>query len=141
MTSVTKESCLLVVLAATGAVAVGAQAPAGQGSAGTVEYRVLATARTSTMEEELNEAAEAGFDPALVYALGEPASPGVYIRQLAVTQNAVPNALLNALHDWTGQTFGEAPLPQVRAEWERWWSNNASNYTPGQRYFFGHLVP
>ena len=32
-----------------------------QDGGGTIEYRVLATNRTSTMEKELNEAAEAGF--------------------------------------------------------------------------------
>jgi hypothetical protein len=32
-----------------------------QSASGGIEYRVLATAKTSTMEKELNEAAEAGF--------------------------------------------------------------------------------
>ena len=32
-----------------------------QGPGGSVEYRVLATSKTATMEKELNEAAEAGF--------------------------------------------------------------------------------
>ena len=42
----------------------GALIPAEQAAAQTpdrVEYRVLATSKTSTMEKELNEAAEAGF--------------------------------------------------------------------------------
>jgi hypothetical protein len=36
-------------------------APAEQGSTGPVTFRVLATTRTSTLEKELNEAAEAGY--------------------------------------------------------------------------------
>jgi hypothetical protein len=51
----------LICFAAAGTVAVGAQAPVDQGGTAGVEYRVLATSRTSTMEEELNQAAEAGF--------------------------------------------------------------------------------
>jgi hypothetical protein len=41
--------------------AVGPTAEAMAQSANRVEYRVLATAKTSTMEKELNEAADAGF--------------------------------------------------------------------------------
>ena len=49
----------IVVLSASMAVLAGFQAAVAE--AQPVEYRVLATSRTSTMEKELNEAADAGF--------------------------------------------------------------------------------
>ena len=46
----------------TGTGSLGALPPAlPQDESGAIEFRVLATARTSTMEKELNEAADAGF--------------------------------------------------------------------------------
>jgi hypothetical protein len=51
---------LLLILAATVASLNGRQVAAGQMQPG-IEYRVLATTKTSTMEKELNGAAEAGF--------------------------------------------------------------------------------
>lgn len=50
---VVRRACLLVALLSSSAVA----APAGDA----VEYRVLATSKTSTMEKEMREAAAAGF--------------------------------------------------------------------------------
>jgi hypothetical protein len=50
---------LLLILAVTSATITGRQTAAGQMQP--VEYRVLATTKTSTMEKELNGAAEAGF--------------------------------------------------------------------------------
>lgn len=83
----------------------------------------------------------ARFDPALVYAMGELASPGVFIHQLKATRTALPDAILNALHDWTGNNFGQSPLPKVIAKWEKWWAKNSANYEAGRRYFYGHRVP
>ena len=40
----------------------GAAAPARAQNAPRIEYRVLATSKTSTLEKEMNEAAAAGFD-------------------------------------------------------------------------------
>jgi hypothetical protein len=53
----------VVMTAFTAVSMVVAQSPPlnAQAAAGVVEYRVLATNKTSTMEKELNEAAEAGF--------------------------------------------------------------------------------
>ena len=54
--------CIATVVAMTAVLAVGIVAPVhAQGVADAIEYRVLATNKTSTMERELNEAAEAGF--------------------------------------------------------------------------------
>ena len=50
---------LLTLVTAT-AIADGSQTLAAQANSG-IEYRVLATSKTSTMEKEINEAAEAGF--------------------------------------------------------------------------------
>jgi hypothetical protein len=54
--------CLSLLLLAPGALPASAQstAPAAQ-AGGVVEYRLLATSKTSTMQKELNESAEAGF--------------------------------------------------------------------------------
>ncbi len=81
------------------------------------------------------------FDLALVYAMGDLASPGVFIRQLRATRTALPDAILNALRDWTGNDFGQSPLPKVIAKWEKWWAKNGTNYEAGRRYFYGHRVP
>jgi hypothetical protein len=51
-TRASRRVCLAVALLATSAVAVAAE---------TVEYRILATNKTSTMEKELRDAAAAGF--------------------------------------------------------------------------------
>jgi hypothetical protein len=80
-------------------------------------------------------------DPALVYAMGEPASPGVFIRQLRAADSELPDLYLGALHDWTGEDFGEAPLQRVDARWAKWWAANEARYEPGRRYFHGHRVP
>jgi hypothetical protein len=52
---------VLCVAAAVGLVVVPANRPLRAAPAGPIEYRLLATSKTSTMEKELNEAAEAGF--------------------------------------------------------------------------------
>jgi hypothetical protein len=53
--------CLAIVVAAASRGVAGAhRAPAAQATPG-IEYRVLATTKTSTMEKELNQGAEAGF--------------------------------------------------------------------------------
>jgi hypothetical protein len=83
----------------------------------------------------------AGFDSALVYALGELAGPRVFIRQLRVKHAPLPDAYLDALRDWTGQDFGQSPLAKVAAKWEKWWAANNGAYEPGRRYFYGHAVP
>jgi hypothetical protein len=58
----TGKSLLVVVIVTLGISNLGAQTVSGTSSErGPVEYRVLATNRTSTMDKELNEAAEAGF--------------------------------------------------------------------------------
>ena len=85
--------------------------------------------------------AEANFDPGLVYYMGEPASPGLFIEQLKQTQTSLPDALLNPLSDWTGEDFGQQPLPKVISRWEKWWGANREKYVPGRRYFYGHPVP
>ena len=51
---VVRRACLVVALSASSAVA-------GHAAADTVEYRVLATSKTSTMEKEMRDAAAAGF--------------------------------------------------------------------------------
>jgi hypothetical protein len=60
-----RMSAGVIVLAAVAASTMPREAAAGSGAAGRarsqVEYRVLATTRTSTMEKELNEAADEGF--------------------------------------------------------------------------------
>lgn len=83
----------------------------------------------------------ARFDAARVYAYGEPASPGVFIAQLEAAQSSLPDALLDALRDWTGQEFGEAPLARVTAQWSTWWPANTRAFEAGRRYFYGHPVP
>tara|TARA_B100000029_G_scaffold476603_1_gene520839 strand:+ start:75 stop:671 length:597 start_codon:yes stop_codon:yes gene_type:complete len=55
-----KLNAALVPLLLVGAVSM-AQGQTGDDARGPVEYRVLATSRTSTMEKELNEAAAEGF--------------------------------------------------------------------------------
>lgn len=64
MTMPSGRIAIVAAMAAVTAVSI-AEAQSGpanaQGGGGTIEYRVLATNRTSTMEKELNEAAEAGF--------------------------------------------------------------------------------
>lgn len=81
------------------------------------------------------------FDSARVYAMGELAGPHVFIRRIKETATPLPDAYLNLLRDWTGQDFGEAPLPRVIEQWENWWVRNKLSYEPGRRYFFGHRVP
>jgi hypothetical protein len=81
------------------------------------------------------------FDPARAYAFGVPASPGVFIEQVAAADSSLPDAYLNALTDWTGQDFGQEPLAQVQVKWRQWWAAEARKYEPGRRYFFGHPVP
>lgn len=83
----------------------------------------------------------AGFDAELVYAYGMLASPAVFIQQLTVTISTLPDAILGALHDWTGEDFGQSPLPKVIAAWESWWMRNATKYEAGRRYFYSHRVP
>lgn len=83
----------------------------------------------------------ARFDPALVYTKGEPASPGTFIRQLKTTRTVLPDAILDMLHDWTGQNFGASPKSKAIAKWEKWWMASRARYRRGHRYFFGHLVP
>ncbi len=83
------------------------------------------------------------FDPERVYFMAEPASPGVFIGQLeARRHDVVPDAILNALNDWTGQDFGRRlPLPGVIRKWQSWWSANHEHYEAGRRYFHGYPVP
>ena len=81
------------------------------------------------------------LDPALAYAFGLPATPGVFIEQAAAAESSLPDAYLNALTDWTGQDFGQSSLPAVLAEWQKWWTSAERNYEPGRRYFYGHPVP
>jgi hypothetical protein len=54
---------LAAILALAGTIVLGAQGQTAdlQNGSSKIDYRVLATNRTSTMEKELNEAAEAGF--------------------------------------------------------------------------------
>lgn len=82
------------------------------------------------------------FDHERVYFMAEPASPGVFIGQLeARRHDVVPDAILNALSDWTGQNFGRRlPLQGTVREWRSWWSANREHYAPGRRYFHGYLV-
>ena len=83
------------------------------------------------------------FDPELVYFRAEPASPGVFIGQVeARRHDAVPDAILNALSDWTGQDFGRRlPLSETVGKWQSWWTANREHYAAGRRYFHGYLVP
>lgn len=81
------------------------------------------------------------FDPARVYAFGVPATPGVFIEQAAAADSELPDAYLNALTDWTGEDFGQAPLSRVLTQWRRWWMAERSKFEPGRRYFFGHPLP
>jgi HEAT repeat protein len=83
----------------------------------------------------------ARFEPERVYSVGELASPGTFIGQLKAAQTSLPDAILDALCDWTGEDFGNAPLKTVITKWERWWSKNSGSYEPGRRHFFGHVVP
>ncbi len=84
---------------------------------------------------------EAGFDPALVYAFGEPASPAVFIRRIKSARSMLPDAYLDALRDWTGQDFGQKPLTKTIAKWDAWWEAHAGDYARGRRYFYGRAVP
>lgn len=52
---------MVLCVAAVGLVAVSANRPLQAAPPATIEYRLLATSKTSTMEKELNEAADAGF--------------------------------------------------------------------------------
>jgi hypothetical protein len=81
------------------------------------------------------------FDSGRAYALGELASPMIFIGRLEEAAGVVPSAYLNLLHDWTGEDFGSSPVDQVIARWQDWWKMNHGNYLPGIRYFYGHLVP
>lgn len=81
------------------------------------------------------------LDPDRAYGYGELASPGVFIAQLQAVKSGVPDVLLNALRNWTGQDFGDKPLSKVRAQWKQWWEANASRYEAGRRTFHGHRVP
>lgn len=81
------------------------------------------------------------FDPARVYAMGEPASPATFIRELKASRTNLPDAYLNSLRDWTGQDFGQSPRSTVVKQWEKWWAAHRGGYEPGRRYFYGHLVP
>lgn len=58
---VTKGTATVFVMLLVMAASVALEAQGQGGEAPEIEYRVLATNRTSTMEKELNEAAEAGF--------------------------------------------------------------------------------
>lgn len=83
------------------------------------------------------------FDPERVYFMAEPASPGVFIDRIEGRRHdVVPDAILNALSDWTGQDFGQRlPLAGTIRKWQTWWSANREHYEAGRRYFHGHLVP
>jgi hypothetical protein len=60
--SVSVEASVAVAIAALAVFAVGSDCwPVHAQETPAIEYRVLATSKTSTMEKELNEAAEAGF--------------------------------------------------------------------------------
>jgi HEAT repeat protein len=83
----------------------------------------------------------ARFDPSRVFAFGELASPGVLVNQLKANNTWPPDAYLNALHDSTGQDFGESPRSKVVRAWEQWWAANRGSYEAGRRYFFGRPVP
>jgi HEAT repeats len=87
------------------------------------------------------QAQSARFDPELVYFMGKPASPGVFIHELKTTKTLLPDAILGALGDWTGQDFGQAPRSKVTAKWEKWWAADRSHYEAGRRYYYGHRVP
>jgi hypothetical protein len=81
------------------------------------------------------------FDPRLVYAFGQPAGPGAFIRFLKASKVGGGSAMLIALKEWTGQDFDQEPLTKVIAKWEKWWSKNRSSYEPGHRYFYSYKVP
>lgn len=81
------------------------------------------------------------FDPGRVYALGRLAGPDVFIECCRTSVISLPDAYLCLLEEWTGQNFGQAPLADVVAKWEKWWRTNAAHYEPGRRYFHGHPVP
>jgi hypothetical protein len=83
------------------------------------------------------------FDPERVYFMAEPASPGAFIGPLeARRHDVVPDAILNALSDWTGQDFGRRlPLSGAIRKWQSWWSANRDYYEAGRRYFHGYPVP
>jgi hypothetical protein len=83
------------------------------------------------------------FDPERVYFMAEPASPGVFIGQLEARRHDVaPDAILNALSDWTGQNFGRRlPLSGTIRKWQSWWSANREHYEAGRRYFHSYPVP
>jgi hypothetical protein len=87
------------------------------------------------------EAHSKRFDPAMCYSFGELAGPGVFIRQLRTTQDDLPDAILDALTDWTGSDFGQLPLQKVVVKWEKWWSEEGARFGIGNRYFYGYPVP
>lgn len=78
-----------------------------------------------------------------VYFMAGPASPGVLIGQLGARRHdVVPDAILTALSDWTGQDFGRRlPLAGTVRQWQSWWSVNREHYDAGRRYFHGYPVP
>jgi hypothetical protein len=85
---------------------------------------------------------EAAFDPALVYAAGDPTSPGGFIEQLKkMRRNDVPEATLDALECWTDVRFGGMSRKKLIAAWEKWWDAQRERYQTGCRYFYGHRVP
>jgi hypothetical protein len=128
--------------------------PERRDDARTALYRVVGEIVAPLLSDEIDEDPQErsrvtewwqGYAPRLdadrVYALGELASPGVFIDQLKASKGRHPSAWLDALANWTGQDFGEGPLSKVTAQWLKWWKANADRYEPGRRYFFGHRVP
>lgn len=81
------------------------------------------------------------FEPDRVYALGEFASPEIFIRRLEEAVGIVPGEYLDLLRDWTGVDFGSSPMPEVIEKWTEWWKQNQGTYLVGRRYFHGWLVP
>jgi hypothetical protein len=81
------------------------------------------------------------FDTNRVYAFGMLASPGVFVQQLETAESLLPDAYLHALTDWTGQEFGQSPLPKLIAQWKQWWSAHQHEYETGRRYYYGYPVP
>jgi hypothetical protein len=75
------------------------------------------------------------------YVQGKPGSPGALIEALKASPSEWPDAILNALEDWTGRNLGERPLSEIVADWERWWTDHRDEYELGRRYFYGYRVP
>jgi len=81
------------------------------------------------------------FNNSWVYFMGEAVTPESFIKELKVKRPAIPDQILFALRDWTGEDFGQEPIAKVISKWEKWWGNHKQEYIVGRRYFYGHLVP